>query len=146
MAASTAITAAEPSGLWGILKESFARGTELAKAKMDPGTDALITAVVNDFRTAEGRSVTRDGLNAKLKGGKTRKSASRSCGKPQIAVHWASLRSASPGCCGRFLSERKHRRRTHARLFHDRAPRARADGAHCRAFDGERNYRVAGFV
>ena len=35
MAASIAITAAEPSGLWGVLKESFAGGTQLAKAKMD---------------------------------------------------------------------------------------------------------------
>ena len=70
MAASIAITAADPSGLWGVLKESFAGSTELAKAKMDPGTDALIKAVVNDFSTAEGRSVTRDGLNAKLKGSK----------------------------------------------------------------------------
>lgn len=42
MASSIAITAAEPSGLWGLLKESFAGGTELAKAKMDPKADALI--------------------------------------------------------------------------------------------------------
>ena len=33
MAAGIAITAAEPSGLWGLLKESFAGGTELAKAR-----------------------------------------------------------------------------------------------------------------
>jgi hypothetical protein len=70
MAASIAITAAEPSGLWGLLKESFAGGTDLAKAKMNPGTDALIKAVVADFGTANGRSVTRDGLNDKLKGSK----------------------------------------------------------------------------
>ena len=70
MAASVAITAAEPSGLWGLLKESFAGGTELAKAKMDPSTDALIKAVVNDFGTAEGRTITRDGLKDKLKGSK----------------------------------------------------------------------------
>ena len=70
MASSIAITAAEPSGLWGLLKESFAGGTELAQAKMDPKADALIKAVVEDFGTGEGRSVTRDGLNAKLKGSK----------------------------------------------------------------------------
>ena len=70
MAASIAITAAEPSGLWGLLKESFAGGTELAKAKMDPKADALIKAVVEDFGTAEGRSISRDGLNDKLKGSK----------------------------------------------------------------------------
>jgi hypothetical protein len=70
MAASVAITAAEPHGLWGLLKEGFAGGTELAKAKMDPGTDALIKSVVDDFGTAEGRSITRDGLKDKLTGGK----------------------------------------------------------------------------
>jgi hypothetical protein len=70
MATSIAITAAEPNGLWGLLKESFAGGTELAKAKMDPATDALIKAIVNDFGTAEGRTITRDGLKDKLKGAK----------------------------------------------------------------------------
>ena len=70
MAASIAITAAEPSGLWGLLKESFVGGTELTKAKMNPEIDALIKAVVNDFGTTEGRSITRDGLKEKLKGSK----------------------------------------------------------------------------
>ena len=32
IAAGIAVTAAEPSGLWGLLKESFAGGTELAKS------------------------------------------------------------------------------------------------------------------
>jgi hypothetical protein len=30
------ITASEPSGLWGLLQESFAEGKELAAAKIDP--------------------------------------------------------------------------------------------------------------
>ena len=70
MAAGIAISAAEPSGLWGLLKEGFASSTELAKAKMDPGIDALIKAIVNDFGNAEGRSAARDGLKDKLKGSK----------------------------------------------------------------------------
>jgi hypothetical protein len=70
MMASIAITAAEPHGLWGLLQESFAGGAELAKAKMDPGADALIKAVVADFGTADGRSVARDGLKEKLTGSK----------------------------------------------------------------------------
>jgi hypothetical protein len=57
MAASIVITAAEPSGLWGVLKESFAGGTELAKAKMDPATDALIKAVVNDLARRKGEAL-----------------------------------------------------------------------------------------
>jgi hypothetical protein len=69
MMASIAITAAEPHGLWGLLQESFAGGTE-AKAKMDPGADALIKAVVADFGTAEGRTIARDGLKEKFTGSK----------------------------------------------------------------------------
>lgn len=68
MMASIAVTAAEPHGLWGLLQESFAGGTELAKAKMDPGANSLVKAVVADFGTAEGRSVARDGLKVKLTG------------------------------------------------------------------------------
>ena len=70
MMASIAITAAEPHGLWGLLQESFAGGAELAKAKIDPGADALIKAVVADFGTAEGRSIARDGLKEKFAGSK----------------------------------------------------------------------------
>jgi len=69
IAAGTAVSAAEPSGLWGLLKESFAEGTALAKAKTDPGTNALIKAMVDDFNTAEG-SAARDALKNKFKGSK----------------------------------------------------------------------------
>jgi hypothetical protein len=68
--AGIAITAAEPSGLWGLLKESFAEGGELVKAKMDPKTNSLIKAVVADFETSQGRSIARDGLKAQLAGSK----------------------------------------------------------------------------
>ena len=66
MAAGLAVTAAEPSGLWGLLKESFASGTLLAKTKMDTGSNPLIKAVVDDFATSEGRATSRDGLKEKL--------------------------------------------------------------------------------
>jgi hypothetical protein len=66
--AGIAITAAEPSGLWGLLTESFAAGSELMTAKMDPKSNPLIKAVVADFETAEGRSIARDGLKAQLTG------------------------------------------------------------------------------
>ena len=69
IAAGIAVTAADPSGLWGLLKESFAGGTDLAKAKMDPATNALIKAVVADFSTAEGNAA-RDGLKHAFKGSK----------------------------------------------------------------------------
>jgi hypothetical protein len=68
-AAGIAITAAEPSGLWGLLKESFAGGTQLAKVKTDPKANALIKAIVDDFNTADGKAA-RDALNAMFKGSK----------------------------------------------------------------------------
>jgi hypothetical protein len=68
--AGIAITAAEPSGLWGLLKESFAEGGELVKAKADPKTNPLIMAVVADFETSQGRSIARDGLKEQLAGSK----------------------------------------------------------------------------
>lgn len=68
MMASVAVTAADPSGLWGVLKESFAAGTTLAAAKTDAGSNALIKAVVADFETPEGRSLARDGLKEKFSG------------------------------------------------------------------------------
>jgi len=68
MMAGIAVTAAEPSGLWGVLKESFASGSALRQATMDPGSNPLIKAVAADFGTAEGQSAARDGLREKLVG------------------------------------------------------------------------------
>src|SRR5262245_63718900 len=68
MMAGIAVTAAEPSGLWGLLKESFASGSELVSAKINPGSNPLIKAVVADFETADGRSIARDGLKKELTG------------------------------------------------------------------------------
>ena len=66
MMAGMAITAADPSGLWGLLKESFASGSALAKAMTDPGSSPLVKALATDFSTSEARSAARDGLKAKL--------------------------------------------------------------------------------
>jgi hypothetical protein len=68
MMAGIAVTAADPSGLWGHLKEGFASSSELVKAKMDPGANPLIKAVVSDFDTSQGRSTARDGLKERLRG------------------------------------------------------------------------------
>jgi hypothetical protein len=70
MIAGMAITAADPSGLWGLLKESFAGGEALTQAATDPNANALVKAVVADFSTSEGRSAARDGLKAEFAGGK----------------------------------------------------------------------------
>jgi hypothetical protein len=70
MMAGMAITAADPSGLWGLLKESFAGGAALTKVATDSNANALIKAVVADFSTSEGRSAARDGLKAEFVGAK----------------------------------------------------------------------------
>jgi len=70
MMAGIAVTAAEPSGLWGMLKESFAVGSELIKVKINSASNPLIKAVVTDFDTTQGRSTARDGLNEQFKGKK----------------------------------------------------------------------------
>jgi hypothetical protein len=66
MMAGMAVTAADPSGLWGMLKESIANTSALLQARTNP--DPLIKAVADDFTTSEGRSTARDGLKAKLSG------------------------------------------------------------------------------
>ena len=66
MNAGMAITAAEPSGLFGLLRESFAGGAALAQAATDPSANPLVKAVVTDFRTSDGRAVAHDGLKAEL--------------------------------------------------------------------------------
>src|SRR5215208_2431969 len=69
MMAGLAITAAEPSGLWGLLKESLSSGWALLEAKTS-GPNELIKAVATDFGTGEGRAAARDGLQTRLSGSK----------------------------------------------------------------------------
>src|SRR5215210_4234441 len=69
MMAGLAVTAAEPSGLWGLLKESLSGGWALLEAKTS-GPNELIKAVATDFGTSEGRAAARDGVQARLSGSK----------------------------------------------------------------------------
>jgi hypothetical protein len=102
MLASMAVTAAEPSGLWGMLKESLAAGGALAKAKADAGTNELIKAVVADFNTAEGRGAARDGLQARLSGSKPAEVRDKSiAGLRQVA---ALVEAKAPGDAAAFKS------------------------------------------
>ena len=70
MLAGIAVTAADPSGLWGTLKESFATGGALAKVKSDAAANPLIKAIVTEYDSSEGRGIARDGLKARLGGSK----------------------------------------------------------------------------
>ena len=69
MMAGLAITAAEPSGLWGLLKESLSSGWALLEARTS-GPNELIKALATDFGTSEGRTAARDGVQARLSGSK----------------------------------------------------------------------------
>jgi len=68
MLAAMAVTAADPSGLFGLVKEGFAASRALAEAKADASADALIKAVVAEFETSEGRTAARDRLKAQFAG------------------------------------------------------------------------------
>src|SRR5512145_960243 len=54
--AGFAVTAADPSGLWGLLKETFASGRALLEAKSHASASELSKAIVSDMETSEGRS------------------------------------------------------------------------------------------
>lgn len=66
--ASMAVTAADPSGLFGLIKEGLAGGSTLAQARMGTGTNPLIKAVVDDFSTSGGRAIAQDGVKQKISG------------------------------------------------------------------------------
>ena len=68
MCAGIAVSAAEPSGLVGLLKESMASARALVEAKADPSTDDLVKAAIADFGTPQGVEVARAGV-ASLVGG-----------------------------------------------------------------------------
>ena len=70
MSSGVAVTASDPSGLWGLLKEGFASARVLAEAKSDPHSSELMRAIVADFETSDGRSRIQDGLRKKLQGAK----------------------------------------------------------------------------
>ena len=78
MLAGMAVSAAEPSGLWGALKEAFASSSALAAAKTDVGSNELIKAVVADFETKEGRAAVQEALRQHLAGAKPADAVQRS--------------------------------------------------------------------
>ncbi len=65
-----AVSAADPSGLIGMLKESMASARELVQAKADPNADELVKAVAGDYKTSDGRGLAQDGLKTLLAGSK----------------------------------------------------------------------------
>ena len=70
LVAGVAVSAADPSGLIGMLKESMASARALVQAKADPNADALVKAVAGEFETSEGRGLAQDGVKAAISGAK----------------------------------------------------------------------------
>ncbi|MET0606060.1 MAG: hypothetical protein ABWZ80_06360, partial [Beijerinckiaceae bacterium] len=68
IAAGIAVTAAEPSGLFGMLKESFSSASALAEAQQNQGAGELIKSVAADLTSSETRSAVRANLDARFKG------------------------------------------------------------------------------
>lgn len=68
MLASMAITAADPSGLWGLLREAFSGGQSLLAAKQSEGANPLARAVADDITTPEVRTAARDRMQTLVKG------------------------------------------------------------------------------
>ena len=67
MVTGMAVTASDPSGLWGLLKEGMAGGWALVEARQSPQANELIKAVAADFTAPETREATRTALQAKFK-------------------------------------------------------------------------------
>jgi hypothetical protein len=68
MVAGMAITAADPSGVWGLLKEGMAGGWALLEARQNAQANPLVRAVAEDFATSDGRTAARAALQARFKG------------------------------------------------------------------------------
>jgi len=69
MVAGMAITAADPSGVWGLIKEGMAGGWALLEARQNAQANPLVRAVAEDFATPEGRTAARTALQSRFKGG-----------------------------------------------------------------------------
>ena len=66
--AAMAISAADPSGIIGMIKESMASARALVAAVADPNADALVKAVAADYEEPEGRIAAQDGFKAAIAG------------------------------------------------------------------------------
>ncbi|MEM7191480.1 MAG: hypothetical protein AAF405_01210 [Pseudomonadota bacterium] len=66
--AGMAITAADPSGLWGTLKEAFAAGSALEAAKTDDSANDLIKSVAADLGGDKGLKTVTETLRESMAG------------------------------------------------------------------------------
>ena len=101
--AGFAITAADPSGLFGTLKEGWANAKELAAAKTS-ASDELIKSVAEDLFTSEGRSSAHDRMLVLLKGAKREELKERALTELKRVVALVDAKApADAGSEGGFL-------------------------------------------
>ncbi|MEM7178060.1 MAG: hypothetical protein AAGD47_06955 [Pseudomonadota bacterium] len=62
MLAGLAITAADPGGLWGAVREGGAMAGSLMTARKEAAADSLVATIVAEFETSEGRGIAADGV------------------------------------------------------------------------------------
>jgi hypothetical protein len=67
MVSGMAVTASDPSGLFGLMKEGMAGGWAMLQARQDPQANELVKAVANDFATPETREAIRSRLQQQFK-------------------------------------------------------------------------------
>src|SRR6476620_12396031 len=67
MLSGIAVSAADPSGLWGTLNEGFASSSALKAAKVDANSNELILAAVAEFER-QGRSDIQQALRERFAG------------------------------------------------------------------------------
>ena len=65
---AVAISAADPSGIIGLVRESMASARALLAVASDPNADALVKAVASDYETSEGRTAAQNGFRAAIAG------------------------------------------------------------------------------
>ncbi len=66
MLAGIAVSAADPSGLWGTLKEAAACSSALSGANRGSGANELVQAVRTEFETSDGRSSIQKALRVRF--------------------------------------------------------------------------------
>ena len=95
-----AVSAADPSGLWGTLKEAFVSSQALVASKLDAASNELVKAVVADFETSEGRSAIQHALKERFAGAEPADCVQRSLGNLREVS--AILDAKAPGDAAAF--------------------------------------------
>lgn len=114
MVVGIAVSAADPSGLWGTLKEAFASSSALAASKGDAASDELVKAVIADSETSEGRSSIQEALRERFAEGRAALTASNArspaCGRSRRSSMPRRPTTQVPSKPGCAASVRKSRR------------------------------------